>query len=460
MNTNINKVTYIILMLFSLIVFRLTQLHVLDAEELVTSQLNKRSIVKELKTPRGTIKSADGLVLAKSEKIDGKYKRTYPTGGLFAHIVGFSHHNYGRSGAESSLNPYLSIDSNDHLFKRLASNLLNEDLVRDVTLTLDSNMQSKARQLLENRTGAIVVIEVKTGDLLAVYSNPVFDPNNLESDWKKLISSQNSPLLSRATQGLYPPGSMMKIVTAASALKNGISKETTWDGPSYLTVSGGKVRNYRDQSSGKMTLSQAMAKSSNTIFAQVGMELKGRLQDTANRFGFNDRPDVDFAMVKSKIYDIGDMDDLELAWTAVGQGRTLVSPIHMAMILSAIANKGPMPMPNIVKKHQIADKIEIMNRSRTWLRPIDEATAEDVEQMLVSVMQTGTGRVAAIDGVSLAGKTGTAEIKDQRPHSWFGAYGPVEDPKVAVVVLVENGGLGGETAAPIAKEMLKKALNK
>lgn len=460
MNTNINKVTYIILIMFSLLVLRLTQLHILDANELVTSQFNKRSIVKELKTPRGTIKSADGMVLAKSEKIDGKYMRSYPMGELFAHVVGFSHHNYGRSGAEAALNPYLSVNSNDHLFKRLAGNLLNEDLARDITLTLDSQLQTKARQLLESRNGAVVVMEVKTGNLLAMYSNPVFDPNNLQNDWKELVSSEDSPLLSRATQGLYPPGSMMKIITAASALKNGISKNTTWNGPASLTVSGGKVRNYRDQSSGKMTLSQAMAKSSNTIFAQVGIELQGKLQATASKFGFNDRPDVDFAMAKSKIYDVGEMDDLELAWTAVGQGRTLVSPVHMAMILSSIANKGSMPVPNIVKKHQLADKIEIMNRSKTWLKPVDETTAEDIEEMLVEVMRTGTGKAAAINGVTLAGKTGTAEVKDQRSHSWFGGYGPVEDPQVAVVVLVENGGLGGEAAAPIAREMLRQALNR
>lgn len=404
--------------------------------------------------------STDGAILAKSEKLDGQYHRIYPQGQLFAHVVGFSHQNYGRAGAEAYLNSYLSSESNDHLIKRLIGSIANKNMVRDVTLTMDSKLQDRASRLLQGKKGAVILMEVKTGNILAMYSNPVFDPNNLGKSWKRLISEQDSPLLSRATQGLYPPGSMMKIVTAAAALKNGISKESHWEGPSSITVSGGKVRNYRDQSSGKMTLRQAMAKSSNTIFAQVGLQLESRFIDMANNLGFNEKPDVNFAMSRSRILDISDMDDLELAWTAVGQGRTLISPLHMAMILSAIANKGSMPVPNIVKMHQVAGKIEVRTRPKVWLNAIDEKTAAGVEDMLVEVMANGTGKRVSLEEVTLAGKTGTAEVKNERPHSWFGAYGPVEEPKIAVVVLVENGGLGGETAGPIAKEMLKQALNR
>lgn len=460
MNSNIRNVSYLILVFFAAIVLRLTQLHYLDADELTASQYNKRSAIKEYKSARGLIKSADGAVLARSEEVDGRYKRIYPQGDLFAHIVGFSHPNYGRSGAEAYLNPYLSIDSSDHLFKRLASNLTRQNLVRDITLTVDSRLQTSAKDLLGSRTGAIVVMEVKTGDVLVSYSNPSFDPNQIDQKWRDLIRASDSPLLSRSTQGLYPPGSMMKIITAAGALSNGISKDSSWNGPGLLEVTGGKVRNYKGQASGRMTLKQAMAKSSNTIFAQVGLELKGRLIQAANNFGFGQKPDVDFAFSQSRIPDIADMDDLELAWTAVGQGRTLISPMHMAMILSSIANKGLMPVPNIVKKQEIADKIEIDSKPKTWIKSTDERVAADIEDMLAEVIKSGTGRSAAVDGVTLAGKTGTAEIKEGKPHSWFGAYGPVEDPQLAVVVLVENAGSGSDIAAPLAREILEQAFSR
>lgn len=460
MNVNIGRIAIVFLFLFGLIVFRLTQLHVLDAKSLIASKENKRLLIKEFYSQRGKILSSDNVVLAESRLADGKYLRIYPLGSTFAHIVGFYNLTSGKSGAEAAFHSALSSKASNHLVKRIAGNIIDRNFTEDIVLTIDSRLQIIASRLLGDKKGAIVVMEPKTGNILAMYSNPSFDPSKLDQNWSSLMSSPDSPLISRASQGLYPPGSMMKIITAAAALAYGIDKDSLWDGPKELKVSGGKVTNYADQASGKMTLKEAMAKSSNTIFAKVGLKLSAeKLIGFANDFGFNDKPGTDFPMSKSKIEDASKMDDLELAWTAVGQGRTLVSPVHMAMIISAVASEGAIPVPNILKQTEISGKIVLKNERITkWRTVVNENVRKQLEEMLVEVIETGTGRRAKIKDHVIAGKTGTAETKEGMPHSWFGGYGPVGDPRIVVVVLIENGGSGGQVAAPVAKKIFEKAL--
>lgn len=460
MNTNINRIAIVFLFIFALIIVRLTQLHIFDAGELTSSKENKRLLVKEVYSPRGKILSSDGISLAESKPDGDRYIRAYPLGSTFAHVVGFYNLTYGKSGAEAAYHSALSSKASNHLIKRIIGNTFGGSFTENIILTLDSRLQKTASQLLDNRKGAIVVMNPKNGNILAMYSNPSFDPNRIDKDWKELSASPDSPLIFRASQGLYPPGSMMKIVTAATALAYGIDKNSVWDGPRELRVSGGKVTNYADQASGTMTLKEAMIKSSNTVFANIGLKLSGeRLIGSAMSFGFNSKPNVDFPMSKSRIVDASKMDDLELAWTAVGQGRTLVSPVHMAMIISAIANQGIMPTPNILEKIEMSEVIDFTNeRASKWRTVINENISKEVEEMLVGVVEVGTGKNAKIDNFIIAGKTGTAETNEGLPHSWFGGYGPVGNPKVAVVVLIENGGSGGKVAAPIAKKIFEKAL--
>lgn len=460
MNINIKRVSIIFLLIFTVIVFRLTQLHIIDARELISSKENKRLLVKEFYSPRGEIISSDGVVLAESRLIGGRYIRVYPFGERFAHIVGFYNLTYGKSGVEASFHSALSSKASNQLIKRIIGNALGGSFSQNVILTLDSRLQITASQLLEGKKGAIIVMDPKTGNILAMYSNPSFNPNKIDENWKKLISSPESPLIFRASQGLYPPGSMMKIITAATALAYGIEKNSIWDGPKELKVSGGKVRNYADQAYGTMTLKEAMAKSSNTVFASIGLELSAeKLIEHAKLFGFGSKPGVDFPMSISRIADASEMDDLELAWTAVGQGRTLISPMHMAMIISTIANEGIMPVPNILEKTEIPGKIELTNeRIPKWRTVVNDNISREIEDMLIDVVETGTGRNAKVDNYTIAGKTGTAETNEGIPHSWFGGYGPVGDPEIAVVVLIENGGSGGKVAAPIAKKIFEKVL--
>ncbi|RJQ53267.1 MAG: hypothetical protein C4521_08360 [Actinobacteria bacterium] len=462
MNRSIKRIAVIFTLFFVALALNLTYLQVIDADRITAQQGNTRNIERELATRRGSILSADGVVLAESVKKGRFYERRYPAGALTSHITGFFSVKYGKTGLEAAYDKFLMAEDQYATPRDLLNDVLGKHPPGDdIVLTLDTRLQKVAAEALGSRRGAIVALDPKTGAVLAMASNPRYDPAAVSTRFEQLRTSKASPLLNRAAQGLYPPGSVFKILTAATALETGVTREEkVYDGPAVLYVQGGRVTNYGDQGFGTMRFSRAFAVSCNTIFAQVGLELgDDRLVEGAEAFGLNKWvPFSSLPTYRSRIQE--PVDRLDLAWTAVGQGRTLVTPLQMALVGAGIANGGVINEPYVVK--QVRDYRGAMVRQTTplqWQRPLDPGTARQVRDLMVEVVEDGTGGRARIEGVRVAGKTGTAEPADKlRTHAWFVGFAPAEDPKIVVSVLVEHGGTGGRAAAPLAKQVMEAAV--
>lgn len=323
-------------------------------------------------------------------------------------------------------------------------------------------MQRTAWNALGNNRGAIVVLNPTTGAVLAMVSKPGYDPNNIVNEWAAIASDTASPLINRAVAGRYPPGSIFKIITVSGALERGLAKaDTVYDGPVELRVGGGKVRNFSDEGGGRQKLESAFAHSTNTIFAQVGLKLgAANLVRTATDFGFNQPLPFDLPTAKSTIPAADSMDPVLLAWSSVGQGETLVTPLEMALVAAGIANSGNIPRPYLVKSvRDDKGKIIKTHKNSVWRRATDPKTSKTVGKMMVKVVEEGTAKKIWSPKLEVAGKTGTAETGDGQPsHAWFVAFAPAGDPQVAVAVIVEHGGLGGKIAAPIAREVIAAAM--
>jgi peptidoglycan glycosyltransferase len=449
---------------FLLLIGNISYLTLFQAESILNRPENTRPIREAQKINRGVIVTADQVVLAKSQRYKTGYKRVYPKGSLAAHIIGFYSWKIGASGIERAYNRYLSGYKNINSWSDWLKKIIEgEQRGYDVVLTIDSSIQQITEQAMKKvNRGAALVLNPKTGDILALVSRPSYEPDKIEKDWQKIKQDPNSPLLNRATQGLYPPGSTFKIITLAAAIDLGlVTPQKVYRGPAILKIYGGRVTNFAGQGYGTMPLHRAFALSVNTIFAQIGLEIGGnRLVKYAQKFGFNQ--DIQFAIdsKRSQIPASKTMDKLEVAWTAVGQGRLLVTPLQMALVTSAIANKGKIMQPKLIKEIRTYDgRVVKKFKPRLWLRPLSGSPVATIKDLMVEVVKKGTGRRALLPHIKVAGKTGTAESqKKRRPHAWFLAFAPAQDPQIVVTVLVENGGQGGKIAAPIAKQILKATL--
>lgn len=462
MNRATKKIAVLFVICFAALVANLTYLQVIRADWITNHERNLRNLERELSTRRGSIVSADGKVLAESLKSGRYYKRVYPLGPLTGQLTGFYSVKYGRTGLEASYHNWLIAKDQYSTPRDLYNDLLGKRPPGDdLVLTLNTTLQKVATDVLGTNRGAIVAMDPKTGAVLAMASNPRYNPALISKQFRRLRADKSSPLLNRATQGLYPPGSVFKIITASAALKAGTtSMNKVYDGPGVLRVYGGKVTNYSDEEFGTMDLERAFAVSCNTIFAQVGLELGGpRLVRTAQDFGLGRWVPFSVPTYSSRIEEPADK--LDLAWTAVGQGRTLVTPLQMALAGAAIANGGVINEPYLVDEIRDYRGVVVRKTSPvTWQTPVDAATASKVKRLMIGVVEDGTGRRAQIDGVTIAGKTGTAEPSDKkRTHAWFVGFAPAEDPKVVVSVLVEHGGVGGQAAAPLAQQVMQTALD-
>lgn len=423
---------------------------------------NQRPILAQFKTERGEVFAADGTVLATNKSSDQGFQRSYPQGEPFAAITGYFDPIRGRSGLEARWEEWLS--GRTHFASVddwLASVTGRGSRGSDLTLTIDTNLQKRAADLLRGRRGAIVVIDPATGAVQAMATAPTFDPNNVRTDWKE-IGSRDGALINRSIQSLYPPGSTFKIVTTAAALEAGIaSPSSVYDGPAVFPVFGSTVTNFGERDAGRLAVRTAFAKSTNTIFAQLGLELgSARLVGRARNFGLGAKLPFDLPVKPSAMAAASSMDDVMLAWSAVGQGETLVTPLQMALVAGAVAQRGVIYEPFVVEfVRDYTGVVQYRRRARTWRRAMSAKTAARIKKMMTETVASGTGRAAAVDNIAVAGKTGTAEVGGGRPpHAWFVGFAPAEKPQVAVAVLVENGGSGGRAAAPLARILLEAAL--
>lgn len=449
---------------FVLLVANLTYLQFIAASDLTAKTENIRPILNEQKIRRGNILSADGELLASSQKTGDVYKRYYPKASLLAPVTGFYSTRYGRAGLELTHDEYLSGQTKAASIDDYVKRLLGKDVPgNDLTLTIDADIQKTASEALGSRKGAAVALNPKTGAVLALVSRPSYDPNTVDADWDSINSDPDGVMVNRALQGRFTPGSSFKIITAAAAIEDGlVSTDTVLPAPAQLKIYGGKVTNYANKGYGELTLSEAFAKSVNTVFAGIGKNLGGqKLVASSEAFGFNIRIPFDLPAAMSHIPAPSEMDDLEVAWTAVGQGKLLASPFNMALAGAAIANDGKIMQPYLVEEVREHDGSIVFKRNpKVWREPVSKETARIITSFMVKTVSEGTGRSARIDSVSMAGKTGTAEVGSRPPHAWFVGFAPAEDPQVVVAVVIESGGSGGREAAPVAKKILLSALGK
>lgn len=464
MNRRIGKLGVTFILMFLLLVVNLTYLQFFVASELSAKPENIRPLLNERKVKRGDVVSADGKVLATSREVDGGYKRYYPYGEMTAFITGFYSTKYGRSGLELTYDEYLSGQTKVSSIDDYIERLLGRDVPGNkITLSLDMDIQRVATEALGSNKGAVVVLNPKTGAVLALVSKPGFDPNKVEENWRLLAGSPDGVMVDRALRGRFIPGSSFKIVTAAAALESGlVSTDIAFDGSSSIKIHGGKVTNYEGIGYGNISFEEAFIKSVNTVFGQVGKDLGGKkMVEAAKSFGLGSKIPFDLTTKEGGVPRASDMDELEVAWMAVGQGRTLATPLNMALVGAAVANDGGIMQPYLVERIEEHDgNVVFSRRTQVWMRPMSKDTAETLKGLMEKVVTEGTGKRAQIESIRVAGKTGTAEVGDKPPHAWFVSFAPVEDPQVVVVVVVENGGQGGRVAAPIAREILKSALGK
>ncbi len=482
MNRQIVQLFGLVALLFATLVAFTSRWTVFEAEALKDQTLNRRSLIEAQQVPRGLIRAADGTVLARSVP-RGKgqarlFERTYPEGNLYSHAVGYSFINRGSAGLERFRNDELIGEEDE--FSSIFSELTSEQPEgSDVTTTLDPQAQSTARDALAGRQGAIVALEPSTGRVRAMVSSPDFDPNVVPTDeFSRLNADEEArPVVNRAVQANYQPGSTFKVVTAAAALDSGkFTPDSIVDGSSGIDISGVPLANFGGQDFGSITLTDALTNSVNTVWAQVGEQIgRKTLVEYMTRFGFNADPPIDLpedqmnaSGVRNADGELLDGDDgFDVGRVAIGQGgaegQIQVTPLQMAMVAAAVANGGKLMQPQLTEKVVAPDgRKQLSFKPEEQAQVMSKEAAGQLAQMMSRVVEEGTGTAAALSGVPVAGKTGTAEVAGaQLNQLWFIGFAPVEDPQVAVAVTLEDqplGTQGGQVAAPLAASVMETLL--
>ncbi len=430
-----------------------------NEQDMINNSYNSRSEILLSKNYRGTIYAAGGEVLAES-KLDeeGNETRVYPYENLFAHSVGYSVN--GRMGVEALCNYYL-INSNLNLTDKVANSTLGKKNPGDsVYTTLNVSIQKAADKAMGIYSGAIIMTDVKTGKILAMVSKPDFDPNKIISLWDDLVADKSSSiLLNRVTQGLYPPGSTFKIITALEYIRQNPEAyqdySFTCDG--VFKKDNTKIQCYHGLKHGEVSLTKSFAKSCNSSFANIGTGLDiNKFSETLNQLFFNQKLPYDASVsAKSSIYLAEDMTTNDIMQTSIGQGKTLMTPLHLNMITAAIANNGEMLTPYLVERVESVDGRVIKTyKSKSNGQIMTEEEASILQELMTAVVESGTASKLQGYGYTAAGKTGSAEYNSNSDsHAWFTGFAPVEDPQVAVTVILECAGSGGDYAVPMARRV-------
>jgi peptidoglycan glycosyltransferase len=483
-NRQIVKLFSFIVVLFAVLVGFTSYWSVFDAEALKEQEANKRPLFEQQQIRRGRILAADGTVIAKSvAKGKGealRFVRRYPEGALYGHPIGYSFVEEGDSEFEQFHNDELVGEESE--FSSIIDELRGRTQEgNDIVTNIDPVAQRTALGGLEElgNFGAVVALEPSTGAVKVMASNKPLDPNRVPYELEKLrLNTIETPLLNRATQGLYPPGSTFKVVTAAAGLESGIiTPETTIDAPGTLEVEGQPLNNDFTQDFGPIALDTALTNSVNTWFGQLGQQLGNEeLFETMEKFGFNSTPPIDLPddqVYESGVYGeegpLSVRDPVDLARVAIGQERLLATPLQMAMVAAGVANGGRLMKPQIWNRvidpdGRTTDRLDPSEYSQ----PISEETAEELTTAMEGVVSEGTGTNAAISGVAVAGKTGTAETPGNKAcgggidenQAWFIGFAPADDPQIAIAASVEcTTAFGNDVAAPIFADVAEAILN-
>ena len=478
MNRQIVQLFGLFTLLFAILLAFTSRWTVFEASSLENNPDNRRPLIEEQKIPRGVIYASDGRTKLARSVGHGRgenriYTRTYPTGSTFGHPVGFSYIRNGRRGLEQSRNDDLAGKEDE--FSSILSGLESRSREgNDVVTNLDVRGTQAAVAGLAGRTGAVVAMEPKTGKVRVMVSEPEYDPNLIPSDIGQLNRDPRQPLLNRTTQELYPPGSTFKVVTATAALDSGkLTPETVIDGSSPKTISGVPLENAGGESFGPISATDALTNSVNTYWAQVGERIgRETLVEYMKRYGFYSDPKLDYPdtqkIPSGIINGDGDYvtDGFDVGRVAIGQGglegEVRAGPLQMAEVAAAVGNRGRLMKPQLTdrivqKDGRVKERIQPDLQS-VVMKP---ETADELANMMSRVVEEGTGTAAALAGIRVAGKTGTAETGPNREftQAWFICFAPVENPQMAVAVTIPNAsGQGGTVAAPIAKSVLEALL--
>ncbi|MDB5071279.1 MAG: putative Peptidoglycan glycosyltransferase [Candidatus Eremiobacteraeota bacterium] len=441
-----------------LLAVRQLWLQVVVGPKLAANQYNPRHA--QIAVGRGSILASNGAPLAVSR---GE-KRVYPQGALVAQAVGYASARYGTSGLEDTFDRALTAhtDAVDPLTQlhQIFAGKQGAPRGADIVTTLDLTVQKAlVAGLSRHRRAAGIVLDPRTGAVIALASIPAYDPNTLDARWTVLAHDPASPLLDRSTGGLYPPGSTFKIVTAADALDAAVvTPQSTFSDYGGFTVGNFTVHNDEEEVTGTQNLAGAFALSSNVDFAQIALKIGvDTWYQYAQKWGLGQPLEFDLPVTRDRLPPKKDVYSGILAQLGFGQASLLVTPMRMALIDATIAHDGTTPRPYLVRRIA-GSQTGIATQPETLAQPISADTAHEVRDLMVQVVKRGTGTSAQLPGVTVAGKTGTATNPHGRSHAWFVAFAPAEAPRVAVAIVVENVGYGGTYAAPIAREVLRVAL--
>lgn len=463
LNKRIITVMVAVLALFLVLVIYLTYFTVFQAPDIVNSTYNQRIWEKEEKVLRGTIYDRNGTILAESENEGGKQKRIYPFDKLYAHTIGYNNRTYGKTNIELKFNGYLlKTQSVIEILKKEQGRENNFSEGASLSLTLDHKMTKLAAQLMGKDNGSVVALNPVTGEVYCLYSNPSFNPNEGEmaKNWEALINQEDSPFFARATQGLYAPGSTFKVVTSAAGIKAGHEDYTVED-EGKINVGGKEFNNAGGKAYGETDMENAIRVSSNVYFTSLAPKIgKNIFEETTRNFMITEKIPFDIDTNGSDL-DFDSFDNAELASVAIGQGKLRVSPLHMALVASAIANDGSMMKPYLVEKAFYSDGTTAFNAKPEVLsKPISRNDARRITEYMEKCVESGTGTAARVSGITVAGKTGTAENeKEGKTHAWFIGFAPADNPQIAICVMKEYSGRGGgSVCAPIASKIIKSAL--
>lgn len=483
MNKELRRVSIVVLLMFVALFSSSTIIQVFQQDNLKADARNVRTLYASFSAERGPI-LVDGEPIASSVPVgdEYKYQRVYANGPMYSAVTGYFTLNQGNTGVEGALNDYLSGTANDQFLEQLNGILTGKNPKgAAVELTIDPAVQQAAWDALGDQKGAVVAIDPKTGGILAMVSKPAFDPTGLathdgaafRATYEALINDPDDPLINRTIAGdLNPPGSTFKLVVTATALENGLTPDSAFPNPGTLTLpqSTAVITNAEGGACGggaTVTIATALRLSCNIPFAQLGLQLGyPAISQQAREFGFGD-DDIRVPMVVEPSVYPPIASDAELMLSSFGQASDRVSPLQMAMVSAAVANGGQLMKPTVVESIIAPDLNELVSfQPEVYSTPISAQTAATMTQLMIANVSNGAGSNARINGVEVAGKTGTAENGDAPYTLWFTGFAPANDPQVAVAVVVENGGglgqsgFGNLVAAPIAKRVIEAVLNR
>ena len=471
MNAPIRRLAFVLLAILGLIVLDLTYLQVIAGPRYRDDLRNPRLAASRSSTERGPIVSREGVILAESNAEPGSvqtFERSYPEGPLYGHAVGYTSLLFGNTGLEREYSRDLSSDSDLTMSGIIDALLGREQGAQGIRLTLAHAVQQAAQRTLDGRTGAVVAIEPATGEVLALYSSPSFDPGVLLGEsavaGDALAADPATPLRDRSIDQILVPGSVFKLLTTAAALESGATNPDSRY-PDLLALElPGSTAVIRNADRGPcadgtdVTLATAFRRSCNTVFGQIGMDIGAEtIGTTAEAFGFNSEISFDLPVVPSVFPTVSLIGDPPAtAQSAIGQRDVQATPLQMAMIAATIANDGVVMRPYLVSEWFDRD-LNILSQTNPveLRRAVSPGTAAVLTELMTDVVEAGTGQAARIDGTAVGGKTGTAQIPGAEPHAWFIGFAARDDRSVAVAVVVENGGSGGAAAAPIAREVMQ-----